>query len=434
MVQPDPVALDLRGVPRFTYLAGCDGTGKTTQARLLVNCLQQHGVASRRLWLRFPFCLSLPLLAYARLRGFSYYEESNVAHHGYWDFERSRLLRSVFPWALLADTCLACLWHVFLPLWRGRTIVCERFVLDILVDLSLAFKDPGFHRIRPGSLYLRLLPNQAAVIVLDLDGETIRLRRPDLVSDRRLEARLRAYSQLAAELQFPFLSSAPPVLPVHRSILRAIQDNAPPPGEPGYGHLQSPALRNMFRFPALALASHWLFQGFFCMGWGERAFKLALDLLLTLGLGAYLRLVFPWPSALLAGFLTAHTLNFLFNGHLWGALKHYGVISLSREEFTNYSNGLIERADCEPAIAGVRVSGSLAQGTWTPASDFDARLVPARGVRNLYRACWFLLKERSRALLARFPLDLYLERAIVIESETQDFAGTRQIPPSSFPK
>jgi hypothetical protein len=82
---------------------------------------------------------------------------------------------------------------------------------------------------------------------------------------------------------------------------------------------------------------------------------------------------------------------------------------MTREEYARYVDGLLERAEGAPAIVGLRITGGLARESWTPASDFDARLVPAPGALNTIRACCFLLFERSRALLARFPLDIYLE-------------------------
>src|SRR5690606_9788348 len=120
------------GVPvlggRFIYITGCDGTGKTTQANLLLKHLEAAGGRPRHLWLRFPFFLTLPLLVYARLRGFSWYEEHDGVRQGYWNFRRSWVLRTLFPWVLLVDATLAAVVKVHLPLWMGRTIVCERFV------------------------------------------------------------------------------------------------------------------------------------------------------------------------------------------------------------------------------------------------------------------------------------------------------------------
>ena len=200
----------------FIYITGCDGTGKTTQTELLVKQLQAQGVRARHLWLRFPFLFSLPLLAYARLRGYSWYEVTNGVRHGYWDFRRSRLMRRIFPWVLLLDAAIAALWAIYLPLWRGETVVCERFVLDMLVDLGVAAGEPEFYIQWPGRLYWRLLPQNALVFVLDLDVMTIRTRRADLTSDRRLADRVEAFRALALTRKLKMISSAPPVMEVNR--------------------------------------------------------------------------------------------------------------------------------------------------------------------------------------------------------------------------
>jgi thymidylate kinase len=203
---PEPLARSVT-LPRFIYLSGCDGTGKSTQTRLLLARLEALGLRPQHLWLRFPFLLSLPLLAYARWRGYSWHEQNGEIRHGYWDFRHSWLLRTLLPWMLLLDAMLAALRKIYFPLWLGRTIVCERFALDMLVDLSVAIGDAGLHRRLPGRLYLRLIPCDAALIVLDLDAETIRDRRTDLRADRRLEARLNLFRNLSAERSLQVLSS-----------------------------------------------------------------------------------------------------------------------------------------------------------------------------------------------------------------------------------
>ncbi len=172
----------------------------------------------------------------------------------------------------------------------------------------------------------------------------------------------------------------------------------------GYANASSPLLA----FPWIALVSHWVFQSLLYMDRTERFFKLMLDLLGTAAFSFFLHFWLGWPLACAAGFLCAHTLNFLFNGHFWGIFKHYGMIHSTPQQFALYVNQLAARARREPAIERFLVFGSFSRQQWQPHSDLDARILPQPGVGNAIRACWFVLTERTRALFGRFPLDIYV--------------------------
>ena len=194
---------------RFIYFAGADGTGKTTYAQQLCDHLQQRGTRCTRLWLRFPFFFSLPLLAYARLRGYSWHEVTDGIDHGYWDFQSSWLLRRVFPVVLLVDATVAAFFKVHLPLRRGRIIVCERYVLDMVVDLHLATQRPLLGAWEHGRL-LSLLPKEALVIGMVAPKPLVTTRRPDLQHDRRLDAKLSAYEALFRIIDCPVVETVGP--------------------------------------------------------------------------------------------------------------------------------------------------------------------------------------------------------------------------------
>lgn len=199
---------ELPNWPRLIHLAGADGSGKTTQARALLALLDREHRPARYVWLRFPHLISAPLLLYARWRGCSYSEVVEGYRHGYWDFRSSWLLSRVLPWTLLLDTLLATIARVYWPLIRGDTVVCDRFVVDILVDLMAGLHDRFFDTRRPGRWFLRLLPSNSRVAVVDLDSQLARQRCPELRADRSHEQRRAIYLELARRQRLPVVSNA----------------------------------------------------------------------------------------------------------------------------------------------------------------------------------------------------------------------------------
>lgn len=176
----------------------------------------------------------------------------------------------------------------------------------------------------------------------------------------------------------------------------------------GYAKLEHKTLRSLFNHPIIVLLSHWIFQGMPYMDSSERWFKIGLDLVSTILIGLFLAIYLPWLTAFLIAFLLSHTLNFLFNGHLWAALRFFGVAFYNFEEFKNYLGKLSNRIESEYCFFYAAAYGSIVRKEWDRYSDLDIRLVRNRGFINCLRACTFVLKERTRALLTAFPLDIYV--------------------------
>ncbi|HTX90124.1 MAG TPA: hypothetical protein VMC09_02820 [Anaerolineales bacterium] len=200
------------------YITGCDGTGKTTQTQLLLDQLGASGFRVRHVWLRYPFFLSIPLLVYARWRGLSWYEVNGLVRHGYWNFSPSWLMRKVFPRLLLVDAGLAGILRIYLPILFGYTVVCERFTLDMVVDLSVAMDDLSFLDSGVAAAFIRLIPKNRILVLLDLDAAEIKERRKDLVWDQRLEARLLAFRKLAVVLGIGMLKTEEPIDAINRQV------------------------------------------------------------------------------------------------------------------------------------------------------------------------------------------------------------------------
>jgi len=209
----------LSEAPRCIHLAGVDGTGKTTQGKTLLALLSSRGMEVQYAWLRFPRFFTIPFLAYARLRGFSHREVVDGNEHGYWNFDRSWLMSRVFPWVLWFDAFLLALIKVTIPLWTGKKILCDRFVVDTMVDLMVGLKDPHFDEHMPGRLFLSLLPQGTRVVVLDLETEIAQQRSPELVGDRTHAQRRQTYLDVASRQGFPVISAAPSIKQITSQLL-----------------------------------------------------------------------------------------------------------------------------------------------------------------------------------------------------------------------
>ncbi|MBN2387848.1 MAG: nucleotidyltransferase domain-containing protein [Anaerolineales bacterium] len=173
------------------------------------------------------------------------------------------------------------------------------------------------------------------------------------------------------------------------------------------GFSKNKFLKKLLGFPAVGLLVHWALQGLLYMDWIERFFKLCLDAILTLAFAFLFGMLVPCPYNWFMAFLVAHSLNFLFNSHMWTLLKHYGLISTPQERFSQYAERFSQRVASQIYIEYAAVYGSWARGEWASDSDLDVRVVHDGFVTGL-KACVFVFLERARALFHHFPLDIYV--------------------------
>jgi len=176
-----------------------------------------------------------------------------------------------------------------------------------------------------------------------------------------------------------------------------------------YGVCQHPAMRRVLSCPITALVVHWAFQGMLQMDRTELLFKVSVEaIVLTVVVVILLRFGAPPVRAVLVSAVISHTVNLSINGQFWVVLKHFGLVKHSPRQLQRYLSALCERIDAEPSIEYAAVYGSLARGKWKATSDLDVRLVRRAGTANGVRACWFVLRERTRAFVRGFPLDVFV--------------------------
>jgi hypothetical protein len=168
----------------------------------------------------------------------------------------------------------------------------------------------------------------------------------------------------------------------------------------GYGFL-----RNLHYSKLFALSVHWVFQNMINMDSTELIFKLSIDLFFTLLFSLILTQWLFLPPAIAIGFFLAHSINFLFNSQIFVVLKFFGGVKHELAEFDEYIASIQTRLLEEPSIRWGAIYGSMARGELKTTSDLDIRFIRYPGIYYGLRSCWFVLKERSRAHINRFPID-----------------------------
>lgn len=147
----------------------------------------------------------------------------------------------------------------------------------------------------------------------------------------------------------------------------------------------------------IIILTYLLFQSCLYTNIKETIFKISLTIL-----AGGLLMIFLNPFA---AFCIAHLFNALFNGHLPAMFVHMGLGGKTPKIFINYIEKIQYRVSKNTSIEHAYAFGSLSRGIYKPTSDLDIRIVPKKD--KWINSLFFLIKERTQALIFWFPLDIY---------------------------
>lgn len=161
-----------------------DGSGKSTYVEMLIKEFERRGLKAKRVWLRFNYFFTKPVLLYCRLIGLTRRPVRGGRKISVHDFYRSPFIGNLVQYLHFIDTCIHYFFRVVIPLKFNRTyILCDRFVYDILADFMIENRDMSIAKKRISKLLLRLLPANALVLYFKVDKEEIILRKPEVLDD-----------------------------------------------------------------------------------------------------------------------------------------------------------------------------------------------------------------------------------------------------------
>lgn len=181
---------------KILSISGVDGCGKSTIIQGVLAELSQRGIPCRTVWLRYNHYLTKLLLGFCRLVKLTEYEWVEGVRVGYHHFHRSKIVSWLFIILTYLDTLFASLVKVYVPaLCSPQVILCDRWILDILVDLEVDTRI----RFRDYPLVMRLFcglqPGGSRCFLILRDDEEVKKSRKENRHDRNFPLRAALYRQ-----------------------------------------------------------------------------------------------------------------------------------------------------------------------------------------------------------------------------------------------
>lgn len=182
---------------------GIDGSGKTTHARSLIRFLRENNYSCDYVWAASRPILSLAFFGATRLLG--YWKETRKGEYtDPLEFAPNELrikLGAVWRLLLFVDFQLKVTLMIRTRLFLGKTVVCDRYAYDLLMELRLSrLNTAEFERI-----LWKTLPRPTAAFLMDVSEEAAMSRRQ--IPTERLSARRDAFLKLAGVLNVTIINA-----------------------------------------------------------------------------------------------------------------------------------------------------------------------------------------------------------------------------------
>ena len=153
-----------------------------------------------RIWSRWRPISSLPLLALFIHRGYAEIHSTSSIGFVETNIPWKRGVASLWCGLTQLDNFMKTTIKLIIPLILGYTIICDRYVLDLLVEGMADLHDSSTSK-RLGYRLLKLLPRPDIAFFIDVNPQVAFSRKPDLPSLTHFIERVQLYRELSKAME-----------------------------------------------------------------------------------------------------------------------------------------------------------------------------------------------------------------------------------------
>ncbi len=167
-------------------------------------------------------------------------------------------------------------------------------------------------------------------------------------------------------------------------------------------------------FTWLQIPSNWLMQGVLHADKSEKYYKILFTVVFTVLIYLLFSLTGNnWNVInLIISFVIAHTLNWLVNCNFYVLWVHRmrwlktskKALFLQLEEIQDRLENLSDKTWLDYVVS----HGGICRGTLSEHSDIDVSIIRKPGLKNLFKAIFFYVKEKKISDLNKVPLDIFI--------------------------